>query len=65
MPVLAQIGFLHVSNPKVQIIEMVSKLTHDSDADVALNAIFSMGLMGAGTNNARLAGLLRSLLCSF
>jgi len=55
------LGFLHVSAPKVQIIEMVSKLTHDSDADVALNAIFSMGLMGAGTNNARLAGLLRSL----
>merc|ERR1719182_701809 len=35
------LGFLHVSAPKVQIIEMVSKLTHDSDADVALNAIFS------------------------
>ena len=27
--------------------------------DVALGAIFSMGIIGAGTNNARLAGLLR------
>lgn len=52
---------LNLSNPKVLVIDTLSKLSHDADQDVALNAIFSMGLIGAGTNNARLAGLLRQL----
>jgi len=55
------LGVLHLSNPKVTVIDTLSKLSHDADGDVALNAIFSMGLTGAGTNNARLSGLLRQL----
>jgi|Transcript_83238 26S proteasome regulatory subunit N1 len=55
------LGLLHLSNPKVTVIDTLSKLSHDADQDVALGAIFSMGIMGAGTNNARLAGLLRQL----
>jgi 26S proteasome regulatory subunit N1 len=55
------LGVLHLSNPKVSVIDTLAKLSHDADGDVALNAIFSMGLIGAGTNNARLAGLLRQL----
>merc|ERR1719162_1578883 len=55
------LGLLHISNPKVTVIDTLSKLSHDNDADVALGAIFSMGIIGAGTNNARLAGLLRQL----
>merc|ERR1719238_2201489 len=51
----------HISNPKVTIIDTLSKLSHDSDQDVAMGAIFAMGMIGAGTNNARLAGLLRQL----
>lgn len=39
----------------------MSKFSHDSDAEVAHNAIFAMGLVGAGTNNARLASMLRQL----
>ena len=35
--------------------------SHGSELDVAVNAIFAMGLVGAGTNNARLAQLLRGL----
>lgn len=46
---------------KVTVIDTLSKLSHDADQDVALGAIISMGLIGAGTNNARLAGLLRQL----
>jgi 26S proteasome regulatory subunit N1 len=38
-----------------------SKYSHDNDLTVALNAIFAMGLVGAGTNNARLAQMLRQL----
>ncbi|KAJ9574000.1 hypothetical protein L9F63_008597, partial [Diploptera punctata] len=37
------------------------KFSHDSDSEVAHNAIFAMGLVGAGTNNARLAAMLRQL----
>lgn len=32
-----------------------------ADADVAMNAVLALGLIGAGTNNARLAGMLRQL----
>jgi 26S proteasome regulatory subunit N1 len=39
----------------------LNKYSHDADVDVAYNAIFAMGLVGAGTNNARLATMLRSL----
>lgn len=55
------LAILNLSNPKVLVIDTLSKLSHDADQDVALGAIFSMGLIGAGTNNARLAGLLRQL----
>ncbi|PHJ22004.1 26s proteasome regulatory subunit [Cystoisospora suis] len=49
------------SRAKPGIIDTLSKLSHDVDAEVALNAIFAMGIVGAGTNNARIAALLRSL----
>eukprot|EP00916_Digyalum_oweni_P011595 GHVL01019332.1.p1 GENE.GHVL01019332.1~~GHVL01019332.1.p1 ORF type:complete len:866 (+),score=140.87 GHVL01019332.1:95-2692(+) len=49
------------SNPKPPVIESLSKLSHDADADVALNAILCLGIVGAGTNNSRIAGLLRQL----
>merc|ERR1740138_415379 len=55
------LAILHISNPKVTVIDTLSKLSHDADQDVALGAIYSMGIIGAGTNNARLAGLLRQL----
>ena len=42
-------------------MDTLSKFSHDSDPEVAYTAIFAMGLIGAGTNNARLAGLLRQL----
>ena len=59
----------------MNIIDTLSKFSHDSDAEVAYNcekkcgfsfftlflAIFAMGLVGSGTNNARLAQMLRQL----
>lgn len=55
------LGLISVSNPKLNILDTLSKFSHDSDAEVAHNAIFAMGLIGAGTNNARLASMLRQL----
>lgn len=47
------------------MIELLSRLSHDSDTDVAQVATFSMGLAAAGTNNARAAQLLRQLSVYF
>ena len=55
------LGLLSVSNPQLNILDTLSKFSHDSDAEVSHNAIFAMGLIGAGTNNARLAAMLRQL----
>ncbi len=55
------LGLVSASNPKLPIIDTLSKYSHDHDLAVALNAIFAMGLVGAGTNNARLAQMLRQL----
>ncbi|KAK9454769.1 armadillo-type protein [Dipodascopsis uninucleata] len=54
-------GLISASNPQMKVFDTLSRYSHDSDIDVAINAIFSMGLVGAGTNNARLAQLLRQL----
>ncbi|KAF7290615.1 26S proteasome regulatory subunit RPN1 [Mycena indigotica] len=55
------IGLNSVSNPQLPILDTLSKYSHNNDLAVALNAIFAMGLVGAGTNNARLAQMLRQL----
>lgn len=54
-------GLLSASNPQIKVYDTLSRYSHDNDIDVAINAIFAMGLVGAGTNNARLAQLLRQL----
>uniref|UniRef100_A0A914X4C9 26S proteasome non-ATPase regulatory subunit 2 n=1 Tax=Plectus sambesii TaxID=2011161 RepID=A0A914X4C9_9BILA len=54
-------GLLSVSNPQLNILETLGKFSHDADVDTAHNAIFALGLAGAGTNNARLVAMLRQL----
>jgi len=55
------LGLLCTSNPLLPVLDTLSKYSHDNDSDVAISAIFAMGLVGAGTNNARLAQMLRQL----
>lgn len=55
------LGLLNASNVELSILDTLSKYSHDNDLQVALNSIFAMGIMGAGTNNARLAQMLRQL----
>ncbi|XP_059659806.1 26S proteasome non-ATPase regulatory subunit 2 homolog A [Cornus florida] len=55
------LGLLCISNPKVNVMDTLSRLSHDTDTEVAMAAIISLGLIGAGTNNARIAGMLRNL----
>lgn len=54
-------GLVSVSDPEMSVYDTLSRYSHDQDLDVAYNAIFAMGLIGAGTNNARLDQLLRQL----
>lgn len=55
------LGLLCISNPKVNVMDTLSRLSHDADTEVAMAAVISLGLIGAGTNNARIAGMLRNL----
>ncbi|PSS16431.1 26S proteasome non-ATPase regulatory subunit 2 A like [Actinidia chinensis var. chinensis] len=55
------LGLLCISNPKVNVMDTLSRLSHDTDTEVAMGAVISLGLIGAGTNNARIAGMLRNL----
>ncbi|XP_051157814.1 26S proteasome non-ATPase regulatory subunit 2-like [Leptopilina boulardi] len=50
-----------ISNPDPALVDVLNKYSHDNDSEVSLNAIFGLGLIGAGTNNARLATMLRQL----
>ncbi|KAI9501273.1 proteasome regulatory particle base subunit [Coemansia spiralis] len=55
------IALVCASNPLVGVLDTLNKFSHDNDKAVATSAVFAMGIVGAGTNNARLAQLLRQL----
>jgi 26S proteasome regulatory subunit N1 len=53
------IGVLYVSNPDYSIVDQLSRLSHDIDPELAQGAILALGLVSAGSNNSRVAQLLR------
>eukprot|EP01026_Neomeris_dumetosa_P045237 TRINITY_DN382_c0_g1_i9.p1 TRINITY_DN382_c0_g1~~TRINITY_DN382_c0_g1_i9.p1 ORF type:complete len:679 (-),score=113.03 TRINITY_DN382_c0_g1_i9:160-2196(-) len=55
------IALIHVSDPQIQPMDTLSRLSHDADIETAMNAVLALGLVGAGTNNSRLAKMLRTL----
>jgi 26S proteasome regulatory subunit N1 len=55
------LALCHVSDPHYSVIDVLSKLSHDANPDTSQSAIFALGLVGAGSNNSRVAGLLRTL----
>lgn len=59
------LGLLSVSNPQLPIMDSLSKLSHDQDQIVSQNAVFALGLIGAGTNNSRIAAMLRQLVAYY
>lgn len=54
-------GLVSVADPQMKVFDTLSRFSHDADLNVSMNSIFAMGMCGAGTNNARLAQLLRQL----
>jgi 26S proteasome regulatory subunit N1 len=55
------LAVLHISQPEFVVVDQLSRLSHDPDAELSQNAIMAMGIVSAGTNNSRVAGLLRQL----
>lgn len=55
------LAVLHISNPDFSVVDQLSRLSHDPDAEISQNAILGLGIVSAGTNNSRVAGLLRQL----
>eukprot|EP00268_Persea_americana_P057190 TRINITY_DN6838_c0_g1_i13.p1 TRINITY_DN6838_c0_g1~~TRINITY_DN6838_c0_g1_i13.p1 ORF type:complete len:411 (-),score=74.52 TRINITY_DN6838_c0_g1_i13:501-1733(-) len=55
------LALLFISNPKVNVMDTLSGLSHDTDSGVAMCAFISLGLIGAGTNNAQIASMLQGL----
>lgn len=55
------LAVLHISQPDFAIVDQLSRLSHDPDAELSQNAIIALGIVSAGTNNSRVAGLLRQL----
>ncbi len=47
------LALLSVSNPKLNIIDTLSKFSHDADHEVSYNSIFAMGIVGAGMLNTK------------
>eukprot|EP00917_Polyrhabdina_sp_WS-2016_P032756 GHVP01069800.1.p1 GENE.GHVP01069800.1~~GHVP01069800.1.p1 ORF type:complete len:852 (-),score=154.83 GHVP01069800.1:349-2904(-) len=58
---LLSIGLLYASRPDTFIQDILSKYSHDGDKIASLCAIFAMGIVGAGTRNAKMLQDLRSL----
>ncbi|EGR33984.1 hypothetical protein IMG5_028540, partial [Ichthyophthirius multifiliis] len=55
------LAILNVSNPKINVMDLLIKFSHDDDAELNQRAIFAMGMVSAGTNNSRMADSLRNL----
>ncbi|KAL4828745.1 hypothetical protein H8958_016295, partial [Nasalis larvatus] len=55
------LALISVSNPRLNILDTLSKLSHDADPEISYNSIFAMGMVGSGTNNACLVVMLHQL----
>lgn len=55
------LALLRPSEPEMTTMDTLSRLSHDMDNNVARGALLGLGILGAGTNNARLAGALHPL----
>ena len=54
-------ALMYISNPDYGVVDQLSRLSHDADAQLAQSSILGLGLVSAGTNNSRVAGLLKQL----
>ncbi len=50
-----------IHNFDIQTTDLLYKLAHDDDKEMAMKAILGLGLIACGTNNSRVGGLLKNL----
>ncbi len=55
------LSIVGIKNFNRQIVDLLYKLAHNEDKEIALRALLGLGLVSAGTNNSRVGGLLRNL----
>ncbi|KAI2799471.1 26S proteasome non-ATPase regulatory subunit 2 [Blomia tropicalis] len=58
--VILTIALVHLSNPKLSVIDTLCKFTHSTET--AINAIIALGLIGAGTGNGKIGKVLYELI---
>ncbi|KAL2906855.1 26S proteasome non-ATPase regulatory subunit 2-like protein B [Bienertia sinuspersici] len=63
------LALLSISDPNrdrpYSVVDKLHALTDDSDLEVAISAIISLGLVGSGTNNDRITAMLQTLSKSY
>lgn len=59
VPIMLTIVGVHHFN--IQITDLLYKLAHNEDKELALRAILGLGIISAGSNNSRVGGLLKNL----
>jgi 26S proteasome regulatory subunit N1 len=55
------LALLYTSHPDYGIVDVLSRLTHDSDSELSIYAILALGIVSAGSNNSRIGNILRQL----
>ena len=55
------LSLLGIMEPSIQVTDLLYKLCFEEDKEMAFRAIFGLGLIGSGSNNSRIATLLRNL----
>lgn len=55
------LAVLSLSNAKINVMDLLYKLSYDTDTEISHRAIICLGLVGAGTNNSRVADIFRKL----
>ena len=55
------LSLLGIMEPSIQVTDLLYKLSFEEDKEMAFRAIFGLGLIGSGSNNSRIATLLRNL----
>ena len=52
---------LGIHSFNIQVTDLLYKLAHDEDKELAMRAILGLGLISCGSNNSRVGGLLKNL----
>lgn len=60
------LALISVSNPRLNILDTLSKFSHDADPEVSYNSIFAMGMVGSGEyRSEKIRSSLKECLRSF